>query len=94
MGLDAIIISDYGIDTFSGTSPLRLHIDNNYLALIQNIKNFVDNNGHIVEPVIGNNASWQSAAKLNGIALYSSLSRYGHKVELIDSFCNEYGGSS
>ena len=89
MELDAIIISDYGIDTFSGTSPLRLHIDNNYLALMQNVKNFVDNNGHIVEPVVGNNASWQSAAKLNGIVLYSSLSRYGHKVELIDSFCDE-----
>ena len=89
MGLDAIIISDYGIDTFSGTSPLRLHIDNNYLALIQNLKNFVVNNGNVIEPVVGNNASWQSAAKLNGILLYSSLSRYGHKVELIDSFCNE-----
>jgi anaerobic magnesium-protoporphyrin IX monomethyl ester cyclase len=87
--LDAIIISDYGSDTFSGTSPLRLHIDNKYLALIQNVKNFVENNGHIVEPVIGENANWQSAAKLNGIALYSSLSRKGHNVELIDSFCNE-----
>ena len=87
--LDAIIISDYGRDTFSGTSPLRLHIDNNHLALIQNVQNFVENNGHIVEPVVGDNANWQSAAKLNGIVLYSYLSRKGHKVELIDSFYNE-----
>ncbi len=87
--LDAIIISDYGSDSFSGTSPLRLQIDDKHLALIQNVKNFIENNGHISEPVLGNDANWQSAAKLNGVVLYSSLSRKGHNVELIDSFCNE-----
>ena len=87
--IDAVIISDYGSDTFSGTSPLRLHIDKKYIALIQNVKNYVSNKGNIYEPVAGKNANWQSAAKLNGVLIYSSLTKKGHQVELIDSYFEE-----
>ncbi|MFC1837755.1 B12-binding domain-containing radical SAM protein [Thermodesulfobacteriota bacterium] len=87
--LDAIIISDYGIDTFSGTSPFRLHIDEKHLALIQNVKNCISNNGNINEPIADEIGNWQSAAKLNGLMLYSVLTNRGHSVELIDSYNNE-----
>lgn len=86
---DAIIISDSGNDTYSVSSLLRLQVDGRP-AVIQNIRNFVENDGRIVGPVKGENEdNWHCAPKLNGIELLSRLRRDGFSVELIDSYYNE-----
>jgi hypothetical protein len=67
LALDAIIIADSGIDSLSGTNPLKLKIDGK-IADIQTVLNFVKNNGQIVHPIEGDRVmSWASAPKLNGI---------------------------
>ena len=87
--IDAIIISDTGNDTFSASSPLRLQLDGK-TALIQNVKNYLDNRGEIITPIPGENEkNWHCAPKLNGIRLYSFLHTRGFKVELIDSYYQE-----
>ena len=89
MAIDAIIISDYGTSSFSGTNPLRLSIDGR-IADIQTVMNLVANGGRLSPPVDGDDCmSWASAPKLNGLFLYSYLSRLELKVELIDSFCRQ-----
>ncbi len=86
---DAILISDSGNDTFSATSPLRLQI-NSKVALIQNVVNFLNNNGQIVPPVHGENEkNWHCAPKLNGLVLYDFLQKEGHQIELINSYSEE-----
>ena len=87
--LDAIIISDTGNDTYSVSSSLRLQIDGRP-AVIQNIRNYLDNNGKITDPVRGEyENNWHCAPKLNGIYLLSDLEKDGFNVELIDSYYNE-----
>jgi radical SAM superfamily enzyme YgiQ (UPF0313 family) len=87
--LDAVIISDSGDDTLSASSPLRLQLDGR-IALIQEVQNYLKNNGRIVAPVIGENEkNWHFAPKLNGIRLFSCLQRDGYHVALIDSYYKE-----
>lgn len=87
--LDAIIISDSGSETYSASSPLRLQIDGK-IALIQNIKNYLDNNGQIIPPIIDENKNnWHCAPKLNGIRLYSYLQKDGYHIDVIDSYYHE-----
>ena len=87
--LDAIIISDSGNDTLSVSSSLRLQIDGRP-ALIQNIVNYLENEGTIVEPVKGEDEqNWHYAPKLNGIVLLSHLLKQGFKADLIDSYYRE-----
>jgi len=87
--LDAIIISDFGSDTFSASSPLRLQIDGR-TALIQNVVNFLQHDGKIVDPVQGEGVSnWHCAVKLNGIVLYDVLTKSGLTVDIIDSYYKE-----
>lgn len=89
MSIDAIIISDIGEDSFSGTHPLRLKIDGK-TANIQVILNYLQHQGQIVSPIKGDGeASWSSAPKLNGIYLFNYLTRHGFDVELIDTYYEE-----
>lgn len=84
--LDAIIISDSGNETFSASSPLRLKLDGR-IALIQNVRNYIENDCRIVPPVAGDRlANWHGAYKCNGLMLYSRLTESGHRVALIDSY--------
>ncbi len=86
MNLDAIIISDAGIDSLSGTNPLKFTIDN-CVGDIQIIQNFLQHNGRIVPPVKGDDVmSWSSAPKLNGIYLLNYLLRKKFNVALIDRY--------
>ncbi|MDH3329495.1 MAG: radical SAM protein, partial [Desulfobulbaceae bacterium] len=87
--LDAILIADSGVDTLSGTNPLKLHLDGR-VGAIQVVSNFIENAGRIIEPVSGDNQfSWSSAPKLNGIYLYSYLTRNNLRVELIHNYVTE-----
>ncbi len=87
--LDAIIISDSGLDTLSGTNPLKLHLDGR-VGDIQVIHNYIQHNGHVTLPVKGDNElSWSSAPKLNGIYLTSFLTAQGFNVEMIQNYTNE-----
>jgi len=88
-GLDAIIIADSGVDTLSGTNPLKLKLDG-HIADIQIVANYIKNGGQVLSPVDGDNElSWSSAPKLNGIFLYSFLTRNNFSVELIQNFAAE-----
>lgn len=87
--MDAIIISDSKNDSVSGTNKLKLMIDGR-IATIQTIKNFVDNNGLLSDPIEGDDiSSWSSCLKLNGIFLYNYLSSQGFEVGLINNFYDE-----
>ncbi len=87
--LDAIIIADSGVNTLSGTNPLKLHVDGR-VGDIQTIRNFLHNNGRIVPPIEGDDRnSWSSAPKLNGIHLASYLAGKGYSVELIHNYAAE-----
>lgn len=87
--MDAIIISDTGNDSFSASSPLRLQLDEK-TALIQNVRNYLNNNGRMVTPITGENEkNWHCAPKLNGIRLFSYLHTAGFNVELIDTYFQE-----
>lgn len=89
MALDAIIISDSGVDTVSGTNPLRLNLDGR-TADTQVILNYLKHGGQIKIPIEGDGfMSWASAPKLNGIYLFSYLIKHTFDVELINSFYNE-----
>lgn len=89
MSLDAIIISDYGADTFSGVSSLRLEIEGR-VALIQVISNLIKNQGRIDPSVEGDDKrSWSSASKLNGIYLHNYMTINEFNVEIIDNFFEE-----
>lgn len=89
LGLDAIIISDSGEDSLSGTNPLRLKLDGRP-ASIQVVLNCLEHQGRIVLPIEGDNImSWSSAPKLNGIYLLSYLTKHRFDVELINSYYEE-----
>ncbi|MBA7713151.1 hypothetical protein ES703_122150 [subsurface metagenome] len=89
LGLDAIIISDSGEDSLSGTNPLRLKLDG-MPASIQVVLNYLEHQGRIVLPIEGDGImSWSSAPKLNGIYLLSYLTKHRFDVELINSYYEE-----
>ena len=65
---------------------MRLQLDGR-TALIQNVVNFLQNDGKIVDPVPGDGVSnWHCAVKLNGIVLYDVLTKRGFSVDIIDSY--------
>ena len=89
MSLDAIIISNFGIESFSGSNPQRLSL-NGRVADIQTILNYIQNDGKIVDPTVGSDReSWAAAPTLNGLILTSFLTSKGYSVELINDFYRE-----
>ncbi|MDD5232584.1 MAG: radical SAM protein [Syntrophales bacterium] len=89
MALDAIIISDIGGDSLSGSSPLRLEIDGRP-ATLPAVLNFLENGGKITPPVRDEDRlSWSSAPRLNGIHLFHELERHGFRAELINNYYAE-----
>lgn len=89
VALEAIIISDSGSDSLSGTNPLRLNIDGR-TADIQVMQNFLENAGQVQLPIKGDGLmNWASAPKANGIYLFNYLTEHNFNVELVDSFYNE-----
>lgn len=89
MAVDAIIISDSGEDSFSGTNPLRLKIDGR-IASIQTVLNYLEHQGQIVLPIKGDGTMcWSSAPKLNGIYLLSYLKNHKFNVALVNSYYEE-----
>ncbi|MBA4392021.1 MAG: hypothetical protein C0407_00545 [Desulfobacca sp.] len=87
--MDAIIIADSGSESVSVTTQMKLTVDD-YIANIQVIKNYINNGGRIIPPIIGDGeSSWASSLKLNGIFLYSYLSGQGYDIGLIDSYFDE-----
>ena len=89
MGLDAIIISDPGETSMSGTNPLRLRLEEKPASL-QLVLNYLENQGSIIPPVKGEGEmSWSTAPKLNGIYLLSYLTRNNFNAELINHYYEE-----
>lgn len=89
MGLDAIIISDSGTNSLSGTNPLKFKIDGE-VASIQKILNYIKPQSGIKSPIEDDDAmSWSSAPRLNGIYLLSHLIRNNFKAAMIKGFYEE-----
>jgi anaerobic magnesium-protoporphyrin IX monomethyl ester cyclase len=89
MSLDAIIISNFGTESLSGSSPQRLSL-NGRVADIQTILNYIRNTGKIVDPVVGSDReNWAGAPTLNGLILTNFLTSKGFSVELINDFYRE-----
>lgn len=89
MALDAIIISDAGVDSVSATNPLRLALDGR-TADIQVVLNYLKHQGRIITPIEGDGVmSWASAPKLNGIYLFNYLTKQNFEVELINSYYDQ-----
>ena len=87
--LDAIIIADSGDDTLSGTNPLKLKL-NGRVGDIQVVKNYIHHKGRVTPPVDGDNKlSWSSAPKLNGLYLFSYLTKHNFNVALIKNYVRE-----
>jgi len=73
----------------SSTNPLRLNLDGR-TADIQVVQNYVTHGGRVQPPIEGDDQmSWASAPKLNGIYLFSYLTKKSFKVGLINSYYNE-----
>jgi len=89
MSLDAIIISNFGTESLSGSNPQRLSL-NGRVADIQTILNYIRNTGKIVDPVVGSDReNWAGAPTLNGLILTNFLTSKGFSVELINDFYRE-----
>jgi len=89
LGLDAIIISESGKEGSTGITPERLLLDGKPCS-IQVVLNYLEHGGHVVTPVDGDGMmSWWSAPKLNGIYLYSCLTKEGFNVRLINKYFKE-----
>ena len=89
MALDAIIISDAGVDSVSATNPLRLTLDGR-TADIQVVLNYLKHQGRVITPVEGDGVmSWASSPKLNGIFLFNYLAKQNFNVELINSYYDQ-----
>jgi anaerobic magnesium-protoporphyrin IX monomethyl ester cyclase len=89
MPLDAIIISNFGTESFSGSNPQRLSL-NGRVADIQTILNYIQNDGKIVDPTVGSDReNWTAAPTLNGLILTSFLTSKGYSVELVNDFYRE-----
>lgn len=88
--MDAIIIADSGSASISATNQLKLTLGGGRVATIQAVKNLLENDGRVLDPVAGDGvASWSSSLKLNGVFLSSFLSGQGFSVALIDSYHGE-----
>lgn len=86
MSLDAIIISNFGIESLSASNPQRLSL-NGRVADIQTIINYLQHDGKIEDPIIDfNKETWSSAPTLNGVVLTSFLNQRGYTTELINDF--------
>jgi p-methyltransferase len=84
--LDVIIIADYGVDSVSGSNPLKFTIDGR-IADIEVVSDYVQNNGQLsVDLTEGGKYSWSSAYSYNGIKLLDYLLKQGMQVELINDF--------
>jgi p-methyltransferase len=89
MSLDAIIISNFGTESLSGSNPQRLNL-NGRVADIQTILNYIQNDGKIVDPIVGSDReNWAATPTLNGLILTSFLNKKGYSVELINDFYRE-----
>ena len=89
LSLDAILIADTGVDSFSQSTPLRVAIEGR-TASVQVAANYVENGGRVVPPVRGDNSmSWASAPNYNGIFLLDYLTKRGYDVALINGFYEE-----
>lgn len=89
MSLDAIIISNFGTESLSGSNPQRLSL-NGRVADIQTILNYIQNDGKIVDPIVGSDReNWAITPTLNGLILTSFLTSKGYSVELINDFYRE-----
>ncbi len=89
MSLDAILIADTGVDTFSQSTPFRVEIEGR-TATLQVAGNYVESGGRIVPPIGGDNSmSWASAPNYNGIFLLNLLKKRGYDVALINGFYEE-----
>jgi anaerobic magnesium-protoporphyrin IX monomethyl ester cyclase len=87
--MDAILIADSGAESLSATNPLRLSLHGR-TASVQVIRHCLTHEGKIVEPIEGEGTgSWSSGYKLNGIFLFSYLTRQGFEIELINSYYDE-----
>lgn len=81
MTLDAIIIAEAGASSFSATNPLKLAIDGQ-TANIQLVAEVLAGKERSTAPE-GNEASWDSAPRLNGVFLLNYLTRQRFRVELV-----------
>lgn len=90
MKLNGIIISSDDLSTYSHSAASRLKV-NEETASIQLIKSLVDNKGALDNETLAQqkDLNWQTAPKLNGIALYSYLSGKGLNCEIIDCYASE-----
>jgi p-methyltransferase len=89
MSLDAILIADTGVDTFSHSTPMRVAIEGR-MASVQVAANYVENGGRIAPPIRGDNRmSWANAPNYNGIFLLNYLKKRGYEVALINGFHEE-----
>ena len=87
--LDAIIIADSGIESLSGTNPLKLHIEGR-VGAVQVIADYIKNHGKLSDPIPDDNQfTWASAPKLNGIYLTSYLNSRALSTELIHNYIEE-----
>lgn len=86
MTLDAIIISESGVDGLTGILPERLQLDGKPCS-IQVVRNALAHDGQVVPPVEGDGtATWWSSTKLNGVYLMSYLTRQGFEVGLMNKY--------
>jgi anaerobic magnesium-protoporphyrin IX monomethyl ester cyclase len=84
--LDAIIISESGVDGLTGIVPERLHLDGRPCS-IHVVRNYLAHGGRIVPPVEGDGtATWWSSLKLNGIYLLTYLTHRGFDVRLVNKY--------
>ena len=89
MPLDAIVISNFGTESLSGSNPQRLRLDGR-IADLQTVINYVKHNGKVVDPIAGSNCeNWAATPTLNGLILTSFLNRSGYTTELINDFYRE-----
>ena len=89
LGLDAVIIADYDVRSLSGSSPLKLNLDDR-TAFIQVVRNYLDHQGEVVSPIRGDGIdSWSASYKLNGIFLFSYLTKHGFETDWINNYAAE-----
>ncbi len=89
MELDAIIISESGKHGLTGIIPERLTVGGRPCS-IQVVLNGIRHDGQVIPPIAGDGVmNWWSAPKLNGIFLFSYLSRRDFNVALINKYYPE-----
>jgi anaerobic magnesium-protoporphyrin IX monomethyl ester cyclase len=88
LGLDAIIIAANEDTSLSGSSPFKLALDGR-TADIQVVLNYIKNKGQIVLPIGDEEMNLSYTPHLNGIYLFSYLSRYHFNLGLINNYHKE-----